>query len=500
MYQALLTRRYLVSKVMPLIAAVAVALCTAMVLIVWSVMGGFLNQLLASGKSMIGDVSIQWPVVGIPYYEDLLERLRQDPAVAAATPTIETLGLLGLANGERRTVEIHGVEPAGYDAVTGYYSRLYWKRISEPGPKDTGREDPRLTIDPAYEEAGRTMVEPDPEGGPPRAAIVPGLDVTRYNRRTETGVVVAGWGFFGPENEVTISVLPLSQRGVALDVEGRRFPIANEFRTGLYEADSNWVLMPLAVLQEMMAMDAAERTVNDFRHGKIETLPDGSEYVSYPAATEVEPAKVTTVLVRAKEGVTPEALDAACRRVYAAFEAAHDGKVPPAGRVLIYTWDQKPGLKTFISAVKKETALVLVLFSIISLVAVVLIFSIFWSMVSEKTKDVGVLRAIGASRAGIAWLYLRFGLAIGFVGAIAGGALAWLIVANINPIHEWMGRALGIVVWDPQIYTFTTIPNVVEPLKAAMVLGSALVFSVAGALVPALRAAWMDPVRALRFE
>ena len=54
MYQALLTRRYLTSKVMPLLAAVAVTLCTAMVLIVWSVMGGFLGMLVASGRTLIG--------------------------------------------------------------------------------------------------------------------------------------------------------------------------------------------------------------------------------------------------------------------------------------------------------------------------------------------------------------------------------------------------------------------------------------------------------------
>ena len=59
MYQALLTRRYLFSKVMPLLSAAAVMLCTAMVIIVWSVMGGFLSMLLSSGKAMIGDVSLE---------------------------------------------------------------------------------------------------------------------------------------------------------------------------------------------------------------------------------------------------------------------------------------------------------------------------------------------------------------------------------------------------------------------------------------------------------
>ena len=127
-------------------------------------------------------------------------------------------------------------------------------------------------------------------------------------------------------------------------------------------------------------------------------------------------------------------------------------------------------------------------------------FAIFWSMISEKTKDIGVLRAIGAGRAGVAWLFLRYGLVIGVVGSLAGGALASVIVLNINPIHEWLGHTLGIYVWDPAVYYFTEIPSRVEPWKAAVVLASGVGSSVVGALAPALRAAWMDPVRALRFE
>jgi lipoprotein-releasing system permease protein len=91
-------------------------------------------------------------------------------------------------------------------------------------------------------------------------------------------------------------------------------------------------------------------------------------------------------------------------------------------------------------------------------------------------------------------------MAIGIVGSAAGGVLAYVIVTNINPIHEWLGSALGIYIWDPSVYYFTEIPNKVEPGKAALVLIGGVVFSVFGALLPAIRAAWMDPVKALRFE
>ena len=78
-YQALLTRRYLSSKVMPLLAALAVMLCCAMELIVWSVMGGFLVMLMDSGRTLIGDVEISHDNTGLAYYQDLIDP--QDVAV-----------------------------------------------------------------------------------------------------------------------------------------------------------------------------------------------------------------------------------------------------------------------------------------------------------------------------------------------------------------------------------------------------------------------------------
>ena len=66
--------------------------------------------------------------------------------------------------------------------------------------------------------------------------------------------------------------------------------------------------------------------------------------------------------------------------------------------------------------------------------------------------------------------------------------------------QEWLGRALGLVIWDPSVYYFSEIPSDIEPAKAAIVLTLGVLASVLGALAPALRAAWMDPVKALRFE
>jgi lipoprotein-releasing system permease protein len=220
--------------------------------------------------------------------------------------------------------------------------------------------------------------------------------------------------------------------------------------------------------------------------------------IETPEVIGDDPPRVTSVMIKAAPGV--DAIDAriAAQDVYGEFAERRAGQVPRFPS--IKTWDERPGIASFIAAVKKEISLVLTLFAFISLTAVFLVFAIFWSIVSEKTKDIGVLRAVGATRAGVAGLFLLYGAVIGVIGAILGGSLASLIVLNINPIHEWLGRALGVYVWDPAIYHFPKIPSELDAQKVVIVLVSGVVASVLGALIPALKAANMDPVRSLRFE
>jgi lipoprotein-releasing system permease protein len=519
-YQALLTRKYLTSKVMPLLAMAAVMLSVATILITWSVMGGFLKTLLTSGRTLIGDAYITWPNVGFAHYEDLAERLEAHPDIQAAAPVIETYGMVQLPDDRVELIQIKGVDPESYHAVTGFTDTLWWKPLDTPTPKDRQRDDIRL--DPAnhpalarFEAHARSMSRPDPVTGVPQPAGLLGVEVTGQNRRTSSGLYVpvnperrtasGGWELldeFMPRNgSVGLTLLSLDSTGKPTDPVSRSLPIANEFQTGIYEVDSSTLIAPLDLIQRMLRMNEAQRVDPDAAADPfaLEQDPETGEWrPAAPAPTEIDPARVTTVLVRGRPGVTPDKVRDACEAVYRDFENAHAGEVPGVYAISINTWESRN--RTMIEAVKKETGLVLGIFGIICFTTVFLVLAIFWSMISEKTKDIGVLRALGASTPGVAWLWLRYGAAIGVVGATLGLVAGYLIVTNINAIHDWMGEHLGLTIWDPAVYYFVEIPREVEPLKATIVFSAGVLTCLLGALIPAVRSARMDPVKALRFE
>jgi lipoprotein-releasing system permease protein len=508
-YQTLLTRRYLTSKIMPLLAAVAVMLCVATELVVWSIMGGFKDTLIATGRSLIGDVSIQYAHTGIGHYEDLLTRLRADPMVEAATPVVETFGLLSLPLGlAPETVSVRGIDGPSFDKVARYDDSLWWRPMSKPLPKDSKREDPRL--DPAAKEAlqsfldqGRTLTATDG-----RAAMVIGTEVGGYNERAVEGFLRPLARFGDPipavmRGNATLSMMPLDRDGRVrtADQKTLSIPIVNQFKSGLYEIDANVVFVRLDILQKYLKMDEGEAVAGSTQVVRVIDPLTGKETFEFPKTVVRDPARATHVLVRAKDKIAETALRERCREIYAEFAAAHKAErfpPPPAESVRVLTWRDRN--RTLIEAVEKEIGVVMVIFGIVSFTSVFLILAIFWAMVREKTRDIGILRAIGASGPGVAWIWISYGLAIGVVGAVLGTGAAYLLVTNINEVHEWLGRAFGVTVWNPRVYYFTEIPHHVRPENAAIVLVSGVLASVLGALIPAVKAARMDPVKSLRWE
>jgi len=521
MYIVLLISRYLRRKLVPLFAALAVTLCTAMVIIVISVMGGFLNLMRTSAKTLSGDLNITADIRGFPHYQPMLEKLLDRPEFEIATPIIRAYGLLNF-NDQILTIEVMGVDPEPLSKITAYRSTLYWnkERVASELARSISADSPELspewqdlihryrqrwltrdlisegmTLTPA-EASGTPMIQdtPTPTTTPPTAPPVPtdsdvtelppgmvmGIEVSPTNYRDEQGQ----YRFFGKsvDKAVALTTIPLSSRGVVLEPSTRIFQVVNEFKSGLYDIDANRVYVPFAILQRMMWMQPREAARFDPETGEA------------TGEVDITAGQASEILIKIAPGVDLAHARNVAADVIREMYLTH----PDLPGLRVMTWEQRHS--TLLQAVEKEKGLLVILFSIISLVAIVMIAVIFYMIVLEKTRDIGILRAVGATGTGIAGIYLGYGLAVGLVGAGLGFFLGAGVVWNLNEIQDLLFRLTEFKMWDPRIYYFDRIPNQVDATEVMVVCCLAVVSSVLGALIPACLAGRLNPVEALRHE
>jgi lipoprotein-releasing system permease protein len=261
------------------------------------------------------------------------------------------------------------------------------------------------------------------------------------------------------------------------------FRYVDDSRTGIYEIDSQHVYCDFDLLQLLLEMDAGEENLFPPRCSQIQiNIDDG--LVATRAAREAltQRLKETYEQIAAEQS---ERLDSFERRL--------------VSRVDVLTWEESQ--LHIIVPVERERILVTILFGIISLVAAVLVLCILYMIVLQKTRDIGIIKAIGGSSAGLSLVFVFYGLAIGIVGSALGGTLGYLFVTNINEIQAFLVSVNpSWQVWDRAVYSFDEIPNRVDPGEMTLLLVSSVIFSMLGATLAAWRAGAMHPVEAVRHE
>ncbi len=236
------------------------------------------------------------------------------------------------------------------------------------------------------------------------------------------------------------------------------FTIVDFYESKMSEYDSNFVFVPIADLQRMRGMIEPQTGIPSVNSIQIKLVPGAD-------------------------------LDEVRNRLR---------KVFPAELYAISTWRDKQG--PLLAAVEMEMAVLNILLFMIVAVAGFGILAIFFMIVVEKTRDIGILKSIGARASGVAGIFLGYGLFLGIVGAGAGLALGLAITWNINGIRSLVEWGTGEKVFDPSIYYFYKIPTIVEPGTILWIIAGAVGIAVASSVLPAIRAASLHPVEALRHE
>ena len=143
------------------------------------------------------------------------------------------------------------------------------------------------------------------------------------------------------------------------------------------------------------------------------------------------------------------------------------------------------------------------LFVILSIIVVVAAFNIISSLimlVQAKTRDIAILRTIGASRESVLRIFMSIGVSIGVAGMMAGMALGFILLAFRAQVVRGLELLTGQTLWDPSIRFLTELPADPDPAEIIGIAVMAVLFSFLATLYPAFKAANTDPVQVLRYE
>ncbi len=232
----------------------------------------------------------------------------------------------------------------------------------------------------------------------------------------------------------------------------RAYKVVGIFNVGMQEYDSTFVFMPLAAAQTFFSADGR--------------------------ATQIE------VMVK-----NPDQVGAVNQRISQVL----------AGRpVQVIDWQQSND--SFFAAVTVERNVMFLILTLIIVVAAFNVISSMIMMVKDKTRDIAVLRTLGAGRGAIMRIFLMAGASIGVTGTAIGFLLGVVFCANIENIRQFLQNISGTTLFDPTVYFLEQLPAVLDWQEVLEVVVMALVLSLLATLYPSWRAARTDPVEALRHE
>ena len=446
MIKWLLAWRYFFKRPISILAVVAVALCVFIVLVVMTVMNGLLRDFKQKNHNYAGDCIIASDsLVGFGYYQEFMDILNNQPYVVAASPVAKGVGLVRLTEYKWEDgIEIHGINPLLHSQATNFADTLHYRK-----------QTPENAFSPLYNS------ELD--------GCITGIEVIPFGRRGTDGT----YSYLDKpmQMELVISAFPLNIKGGlqrSLDmVSTKSFFYSDDSHSGLVKVDGAVVYIPLEQAQILCGMDSPVK-------------------------------RISSLHIKFKDGTSVQSNVAKVRDLWNEFVAQNTDK--PGGNlfenVRVQSWQENR--RSVIAPMEKEQAMMTMLFLMLGVITVFIVFVVLYMIISHKSKDIGILKSMGAPMLSILGIFQLFSVFIALIGSLIGGVSGWIFLYKVNDLEDWLYEHHNWQLWDRTVYAIGDIPNQVEPDVLAVIVGSAVLACMVGAVVPGLQAARKKPVQSLQ--
>lgn len=156
--------------------------------------------------------------------------------------------------------------------------------------------------------------------------------------------------------------------------------------------------------------------------------------------------------------------------------------------------------KNLFAALQLEKVVMFIILILIILVAAFNIISTLFMVVMEKTRDIAILKSMGATRMSILKIFCLHGLVIGLTGTLLGCIGGFTVVPNINPIVGFLENIFGFKAFPPDIYYLSKLPSDIQWRDSFLIIIFSIIICFLASLYPAWRASKLNPVDGLRYE
>ncbi|MBK8976762.1 MAG: ABC transporter permease [Planctomycetes bacterium] len=459
-FAGFLALRFLAVRRINLIGVIGIAVSVSAMIFVISLFAGFISDIRDSVRRVSPDVLVTTLPRDVDF-ADLDAALTTDDDVVSTAPRLRHYAMYR-ARGRRRVSsssasssrlivradEIQLVELIGVDPDREWRTTQLLECVAPFGartPKDLFR------VSPEQVEAWRIEQGLAPSPGL-AVGTRPALSLGLYR------INVGGLEFAEELSLFSASFREIDGH-VELDPESKIVYVGRPFRTEHRVFDQTKALLDIDVLRE--------------------------DLLDYDPS--FDPAIVTDVAVRVRDGADPTTV---ARRL--------QERLADRFGATCLTWEQQN--QVYLDAVDQEQALMKLVLVVVMLVAAFLIYVTLHMLVTQKTREIGVLTALGASPGGVLKLFLFAGGVVATVGCALGVGLGLLAVTYANDLDRWAGAEFGFRLFPASLYALDQLPFHLEPGWVVQVVIGSLSVAALAAWLPARRAARFQPVRALASE